>query len=175
LKLFQNKLLLIGVVCAAPLVLGTLAYVYRWTPGEGGSYGELIAPRLLSGPPFERLRGKWLLVAFDAAGCDAWCEKKLYFMRQVRRAQGKDMERVERLWVLTDAGKLRPELLQAIEGTQVLHPRDSSFMNSFAGNPVDHIYVVDPLGNLMMRYPRDPDPSKMLKDLQRLLRYSRIG
>jgi hypothetical protein len=175
LKLFQNKLLLIGVVCAAPLVLGTLAYVYRWTPGEGGSYGELIAPRPLSGPPFERLRGKWLLVAFDTAGCDAWCERKLYFMRQVRRAQGKDMERVERVWVLTDGGAPRPELLQAIQGTHVLHPRDASFMKSFAGIPAEHIYVVDPLGNLMMRYPRDPDPSKMLKDLQRLLRYSRIG
>jgi hypothetical protein len=175
LKLFQNKLLLIGVVCAAPLVLGTLAYVYRWTPGEGGSYGELIAPRPLSGPPFERLRGKWLLVAFDAAGCDAWCEKKLYFMRQVRRAQGKDMERVERVWVLTDGGTPRRELLQAIEGMQVLSAKDAAFMKGFPGIPAEHIYVVDPLGNLMMRYPRDPDPSKMLKDLQRLLRYSRIG
>jgi len=176
MKIFQNKLLLIGVVCAAPFVLGTLAYFYRWTPGEGGSYGELIAqPRALSGPPFERLRGKWLLVAFDAPACDAYCEKKLYFMRQVRRAQGPDMERVERLWVLTDAGAPRRELLQAIAGTQVVHPRDASFMRSFAGNPAGHIYVVDPLGNLMMRYPRDPDPSRMLKDLQRLLKYSRIG
>ena len=39
----------------------------------------------------------------------------------------------------------------------------------------DHIYLVDPLGNLMLRFPRDPDPSRMIKDLQRLLRYSRIG
>jgi len=176
LKIFQNKLLLIGVVCTAPLVLGTLAYFYRWTPGEGGSYGELIAPRPLFGPPIERLRGKWLLVAFDAAACDAYCERKLYFMRQVRRAQGLDMERVERIWVLTDAGAPRRELLQAIEGTQLSYPKDaSSFMQSFPGNPADHIYVVDPLGNLMMRYPRDPDPSKMLKDLQRLLKYSRTG
>lgn len=173
MKILQNKLLLIGVVCAAPLVFGTLAYYYRWTPGEGGSYGELIAPRALSGPPFERLRGKWLLVAFDAAACDAYCERKLYFMRQVRRAQGKDMERVERVWVLTDGATLRRELLQAIEGTVVVHLEKP--MENFPGNPAEHIYVVDPLGNLMMRYPRDPDPSKMLKDLQRLLKYSGIG
>ena len=58
MRIFQNKLLLISVVCAAPLVLGTLAYFHRWTPGESGSYGELIAPRALSGPPFDQLRGK---------------------------------------------------------------------------------------------------------------------
>jgi hypothetical protein len=46
-----------------------------------------------------------VLVTFDTAGCEAYCEQKLYFMRQVRRAQGKDMDRVERLWVLTDSGK----------------------------------------------------------------------
>ncbi len=174
MKILQNKLLLIGVVCAAPFVLGTLAYFYRWTPGEGGSYGELLAPpRALSGPPFERLRGRWLLVAFDVSACDAYCEKKLYFMRQVRRAQGKDMERVERLWVITNRTRPVRELLQEFEGTVVVHFDQP--MEDFPGNPVDHIYLVDPLGNLMMRYPRDPDPSKMLKDLQQLLKYSRIG
>jgi hypothetical protein len=174
MRILRNQLLLVGAVCVAPIILGTLAYVFHWAPGHAGNYGELIAPRTLSGPPFDALRGKWLLVSFDAAACDAYCERKLYIMRQVRRAQGKDMERIKRLWLLTDAGALRPELLAAIEGTRSMR-FNSAFVKNFPGNLPDYIYVVDPLGNLMMRFPRDPDPSKTIKDLQRLMKYSRFG
>jgi hypothetical protein len=172
----RNRVLwLIGLVCAAPVVLGTLAYVLRWDTGSAGNYGELLPPRELSGAPVTGLRGKWLLVMVDAAACDAWCEKKLYYLRQLRRAQGKDMDRVERLWLVTDGAKPRAELAQAFEGTRVVALTDAALLRAFGDNPADHLYLVDPLGNLMMRYPRDPDPSKMLKDLQRLLRTSRIG
>jgi hypothetical protein len=164
----KPKLVLVALVCVAPLILGTLAWFYGWAPGAAGNYGELMAPRALPGAPFDALRGKWVLVSFDAAACDAYCERKLYFMRQVRRAQGKDIARVERLWLIAGAGAPRPELLAAIEGTRIAPSSDAAF------SP-DHIYLVDPLGNLMLRFPRDPDPSKMLKDLQRLLKYSRIG
>jgi hypothetical protein len=162
----RNKAVLVALVCAAPFVLGTLAYVMGWSPGRPGNYGELLAPRTLSLAPLAPLRGKWVLVTADAAGCDAYCEKKLYFMRQVRRAQGKDMDRVERLWSLTGGTKPRPELLAAIEGTRIER------LKPFDERAVDHIYLVDPMGNLMMRFPRDPDPSKMIRDLQRLLRYT---
>jgi cytochrome oxidase Cu insertion factor (SCO1/SenC/PrrC family) len=145
-------------------VLGTAAYLLGWSPGALSNYGELLDPKPVSG--FESLRGKWVLVTFDAAACDAYCEKKLYFMRQVRRAQGKDMDRVERLWVLTDAAQPRAELLAAIEGTRMQN------LKPFDARSADHIYLVDPMGNLMLRFPRDPDPSKMIKDLQRLLKYS---
>jgi hypothetical protein len=165
------KLGALFLACAAPFVLGWAAWYFGWGTGTAGNYGELIAPRPLAGPPLQALRGKWVLVTFDAAACDAYCERKLYFMRQVRTAQGKEQGRIERLWVLTDAETPRPELLAAIEGTRISKARPEGF----PGHPVDHIYVVDPLGNLMMRFPRDPDPSKMLKDLQRLLKYSRIG
>jgi len=166
----RHKLLLIAAVCLAPLVLGTLAYFFRWEVGAPGNYGELLKPRELSGPPFApRLRGKWVMIAFDAAACDAWCERKLYYMRQVRRAQGKDTDRVVRVWVVTEGGQPRPELVQAFEGTEVFHP-GQGFTRRFPGDPVDHIYLVDPQGNLMMRWPRDADPSRMLKDLQRLMR-----
>ena len=165
------KLALVFLACAAPLVLGWAAWYFHWGTGTAGNYGELIAPRALSGPPFQELRGKWVLVTFDAAACDAYCDKKLYFIRQVRTAQGKDQSRLERLWVITDAGAPRPELLAAIEGTRTARLK----VDDFPGNPVDHIYLVDPLGNLMLRFPRDPDPSKMLKDIQRLLKYSQVG
>jgi cytochrome oxidase Cu insertion factor (SCO1/SenC/PrrC family) len=165
------KLLAVFLACAAPLALAWAAWHFKWATGSAGNYGELIAPRPLSGPAFRELRGKWVFVSFDAAACDAYCERKLYFMRQVRTAQGKDRARVERLWVIIDGGAPRPELLAAFEGTRIsrLGPAE------FPGDPVEHIYLVDPLGNLMMRFPRDPDPSKMLKDLQRLLKYSQIG
>ena len=167
----RAKLLFIFFACAAPFVLAWAAWYFGWVPGAAGNYGELIAPRTVSGAPLPALRGKWVMVTFDGAACDAYCEKKLYYMRQVRRAQGKDQGRVERLWVITDAGSPRPELLAAIEGTH----RSRGSPGEFPGERVQHIYLVDPLGNLMMRFPRDPDPSKMLKDLQRLLKYSRIG
>ena len=164
----RNKLLLIGIVCAAPLVLGTAAYLFGWSPGRPGIYGELIEPRTVSLESVAALRGKWVLVTADAAACDAYCEKKLYFMRQVRRAQGKDMERVARLWLVSGHGAVRPELAAAIEGTRIARAEDPRFTR-------DHVYLVDPLGNLMLRFPREPDPSRMIKDLQRLLRYSRVG
>ncbi len=164
----MKKLALIALVCAAPIVLGTAAYLLGWSPGKPGNYGELVPPRAVTAAPFAALRGKWVLVSADASACDAYCEKKLYFMRQVRRAQGKDMERIERLWLVSDAGVPRAELLAAIEGTRVIALEDPAFSR-------EHIYLVDPLGNLMLRFPRDPDPSRMIKDLQRLLRYSRIG
>jgi len=168
LRLLRNKLLWVAAVCVAPLVLGTAAYMLGWSPGAPSNYGELIPPRMT---PLDEFRGKWVLVTFDAGACDAYCERKLYVMRQVRRAQGKDMDRIERLWVLTDAAKPRADALAASEGTRV----SSNGNYGFPGNRAEHIYLVDPLGNLMMRFPRDPDPSRMIKDLQRLMKYSRFG
>jgi len=170
----STKLFAILAVCAAPIVLGTLAYVFRWTPGASGNYGELIPPQTLAMAPFDALRGKWLLVTFDASACDARCQRKLYYMRQIRKAQGKDQDRVERLWLLTDGGTPRADVVAAMEGTHMARA-NASLAKQFPGAPSEHIYVVDPLGNLMLRFPPEPDPSRMLKDLQRLLKYSRIG
>jgi len=164
----KNKALLVGAICLAPVLAGWALYLSGWRPAATGNYGELIPPRPLTGAPFEALRGKWVLLMFDAAACDAYCERKLYFMRQVRRTQGKEMERIERLWAITDGGKPRAEVLAAIEGTHLARLNDQAF------SP-DYIYLIDPLGNLMLRFPRDPDPSRMVKDLQRLLKASRIG
>jgi cytochrome oxidase Cu insertion factor (SCO1/SenC/PrrC family) len=167
------KLGLIVAVCAAPVVFAWLAYEYRWGAGKSGNYGELIAPRPVAGP-LAPLRGKWVLVTFDAAACDAACEKKLYIVRQVRRAQGKEADRIERLWLLADGARPRPEVLAAIQGSHVA-PAPAGFMQSFPGNGVQHIYLVDPLGNLMLRFPTDPDPARLIKDLERLLKASRFG
>jgi hypothetical protein len=154
-------------------VLGWLAHEERWIPGRQANYGELLAPRPLAGP-LAPLRGKWVLVTFDAAACGPACERKLYVVRQVRRAQAKEAERVERLWLLTDGGQPRAELLAALDGGHVAAAA-VELERAFPGRATEHIYLVDPLGNLMMRYPAAPDPSRMIKDLERLLKYSGFG
>jgi len=181
------KLLAIAAFFALPVFAGYVAYFLDWVPGSSANYGTLIAARPLSeatlsdadGRPLRlsELRGKWLLVQFDAGACDSYCERKLYFMRQVRKALGKDMSRIERVWLLTDSQLPKRALLDAIEGTRIARIGGSTVANEFPAERAvsDHIFLVDPLGNLMMRFPREPDPSRMLKDLQRLLKVSRIG
>ncbi len=166
-----HKLALVFAVCAAPFALGWLAYEYRWISGRTANYGELLKPRPVDGA-LAPLRGKWVLVTADTAACSAACERKLYIVRQVRKAQGKEMERIERLWLLTDGGKPRPELAAALEGGHIA-AADAQLLKALPN--VADIYLVDPLGNLMMRFPAEPDPQKMIKDLQRLLKYSSFG
>jgi len=153
------------------------SYLIWWldlAPGTAGNYGTLLPPRPAALPPADPLKGKWVLVQFDGGACDAGCERKLYFMRQVRRAQGREMARVARLWLVTDKVAPRAEVMAAIEGTVVIPaPEGADFPAERSVS--DHIYLVDPLGNLMMRFPRDADPSRVIKDIQRLLRASSFG
>ena len=157
-------------VCGAPFVLGWLAYKYEWGTGQRSNYGELLRPRPVGGA-LAPLRGKWVLVTADDAACPAACERKLYIVRQVRKAQGKDMERIDRLWLLTDGGRPRAELVAALDGGHIA--ADAGLAKALP-NTAD-IYLVDPLGNLMMRFPAEADPPRMIKDLQRLLKYSSFG
>jgi hypothetical protein len=170
------KLALLLALFSIPLVAAWAVYVSGWASGSASNYGSLLPPRLLEDPAFVALRGKWILVQLDGAACDAGCEKKLYYMRQARRAQGRQMNRVERLWIVTGPGAPAPALLSAIEGTHLAHG-DAKLVAAFPSERAasDHIYLVDPLGNLMLRFPRDPNPSKMIKDLERLLKYSGFG
>jgi len=170
------KLALLAAFFVLPVAAGWVAWWLDLAPGATGNYGTLIPPQRLSAGPLDPLKGKWVLVQLDGGACDAYCERKLYFMRQVRRAMGRDVRRVERLWIVTDAAAPSTELLAAIEGT-VVSPGGGAFAFAFpaARSPTDHIYLVDPLGNLMLRFPRDPEPRKMVKDLERLLKYSSSG
>lgn len=172
----RYKLLALGAFFALPVLAGWVAYLTGWVPGTTSNYGTLLPPKPLGTPALEALRGKWVLVQIDGAACDARCERKLYYMRQVRRAQGGEMRRVERLWLVTGSAPVRPELLAAIEDTRIARG-DAKLLAAFGAGEAasEHIYLVDPLGNLMLRFPRDPDPSKMVKDLERLLKYSGIG
>lgn len=177
-------MLAILVLCAAPVVAAWLAY-FVWPPTSRTNYGELIAPRPLPDPALERvgggpfrlsdLRGKWLLVQLDGGACGDACRKKLLYMRQLRLTQGKDMERVERLWLVTDEAPVDPGVGREFAGTHVVRagalPREFPATRDVG----EHLYLVDPLGNLMLRWSSDPDPNGMKRDLSRLLRASRIG
>jgi hypothetical protein len=181
----SGVLWLIVALAAAPVAASYLLY-YFWPPSRTVNYGELIMPRplpdiplaLSDGSPFRlsQLKGKWVLVSLDSGRCDANCDRKLLYMRQLRLTQGKEMERVERVWLVADDAPLRAEAVVAYEGTWAVRA-SASLVGLFPapGRPSEHIYVVDPLGNLMMRFPRDPEPRGMIKDLQRLLRASRVG
>jgi cytochrome oxidase Cu insertion factor (SCO1/SenC/PrrC family) len=182
----RTSLLLVAIVCIAPFVASFIAY-FLWQPAGRVNYGELLTaapltwPALadLDGAPFDslRLRGKWVYVTVDSGACDDYCRGKLWKMRQVRRTQGKYMERIERLWLVDDGRTPEAALLKEHEGMWVLRAAGSALLAQLpaAGVRQHHIYLVDPLGNLVLRYPRDADPSRMRKDLERLLKVSRIG
>jgi cytochrome oxidase Cu insertion factor (SCO1/SenC/PrrC family) len=182
----RSKFLLLVGLFAVPVVAAYLSY-FGLRPAGHTNYGELIPVTPLqhtagaahdgTAMDIETLRGKWVMVHVGRSRCDATCSQQLYLMRQTRIALGKEQSRIERLWVLTDASELDPALLQEHPGLQVWRPADAAFAGQFpaAQSPADHIYLVDPLGNLMLRFPEQPDPKLMLKDLKLLLKASQIG
>src|SRR4030095_6913464 len=176
----RRSLWLIIALAVAPVAASYFVY-FIWQPERTTNYGELLSPEPLPDPKLtltdgtplllSTLRGKWVLAMIDSASCDARCEKKLLYMRQLQRTQGKEMERIERAWLITDSALPRAAVITAYEGTWLIRAGESGLSRRFPA-PVavaDHIYVIDPLGNLMMRYPCDPDPRLMIKDLKRLL------
>lgn len=182
----RSKFLFLIGVFMLPVVAAYLAY-FGWRPAAHANYGELmkVAPlqqtagKLLDGTSFDldALQGKWLMVHVGSASCDAACARELYLMRQVRITQGKEQSRLERVWVVTDSGTPDAALLQAHSGLLVWRPTNDAFVAQFPAvlSRGDHIYLVDPLGNLMLRFPAQPDAKRMMKDLKLLLKASQIG
>jgi len=174
------NLIAIGTIAALPLVGSYLLYLL-WQPDRFVNYGQLIEPtplpELAAAPGMGAVKGKWMFVMVDAGSCEERCQRKLYVMRQLRLTQGKDMDRIERVWLVDDATPPPPSVMAEYEGTRALSVVGAQWLTKLPATVSnrDHIFIVDPLGNLMMRYPRDADPSRMKKDLSRLLRASRIG
>ena len=183
------KMLLLALVCAAPVLASYFSY-YVVRPGGETSLGQLIDPQRpvpalpatdLNGQPFDlqSLKGQWLLVSVGGARCDARCESNLYLQRQLRERLGKDKDRIDWLWLVSDDARvpdsLRPGLSQA---TVVRVPADAlaRWLAPAAGHQLsEHLYVVDPMGHWMMRFPARLDKAgaaKAKRDLDRLLRAS---
>jgi cytochrome oxidase Cu insertion factor (SCO1/SenC/PrrC family) len=174
----------IFAVCAAPLVAALVAYHF-FPPAGRTNYGELVAPRplpnvtlrRLDGRPFAPadLRGKWVLLHADAAACGAACQEKLFQMRQVRLAQGTNMDRIERLWLVLDAGEPPPRIARLYEGAVIARAAPEVLAALPAAEVRDHVFLVDPRGNVMLRFPPHANPKRMIQDLERLLKYSGSG
>ena len=182
----KKTLVVIGLVCTLPLIASYALY-YLWRPDSTVNYGQLLSPQPLpkevltsiAGKPFDfsSLKGRWALVLAESGACDARCEQSLYFIRQVRKAQGEHQDRIERVWLLNDATAPQPRLVEAIDGMHIVRAEGSATLAALTREPAHAraIYLIDPLGQLMMRYPDEPDPKKMIKDFQRLMKYSRLG
>jgi hypothetical protein len=184
------KLFAVLMVCAAPLILSYLTY-YVIKPSGRTNYGTLIDPRTrpipamasttLDGRPekLEQYAGKWVMLKVGGGGCLDACQKQLFAMRQWRLMQGKNMDRVERVWLVTDDKPLDTMTIRQYDGMHLLRAPNEAvqkWLPAEAGTaPADHIYLIDPLGNLMMRFPVDPDPRKVYKDISKLLKASAIG
>ncbi|MES2320531.1 MAG: cytochrome C oxidase subunit I [Pseudomonadota bacterium] len=193
-KLNQNKgrwkLLLVLLVCASPLIFSYLTY-YVIKPTGRTNYGALIDPRLhpipklgtvgLDGKPLalEAYAGKWIMLQVAPGDCQQACKDQLVAMRQLRLMQGKGMERLERVWLITDEQPLDTMLMRVIDGTRFLRVKPDAVKAWLpvepGGNVSDHMYLIDPLGNLMMRFPKNADPAKVKKDISKLLKASAIG
>ena len=182
----RKPLWLVAAVCVAPFVASFAAY-YFYQPKGRVNYGELMQAQQMPAMPlrlvegnavfeFAQLTGKWLFITVDDAACDAYCEKKLWQIRQIRKTQGKYPERIERVWLVTGDGQPAQRLREEYAGTWLVRAGGAVPDGlPYEKTPADHIYLVDPLGNLVLRYPRDADPSRIRKDLERLLKVSRIG
>ncbi len=193
----QRRLLIVlALMFFAPL--GLAFYLYyghgSWHPGGHVNAGDLIQPARplpslslplwgsgTTAPNF--LKRKWTFLYVAAGPCAEACRTRLYDTRQVRLALDRDMDRVQRVFVADpeccDARWLHeqhPDLMTLQAGAAVtpllalLPGRDGA---TFAAAP--RVYLIDPLGNLMMSYAADAKAKGMLEDMKRLLRLSSIG
>jgi hypothetical protein len=184
------KMLALLAVCAAPVVASYFTY-FVIRPEGRSNYAALIEPPLpmpdlrladLDGRPVAAasLKGQWLLVAVGSGACDTACEARLYAQRQLREMTGRERDRVDKVWLVTDDApvdaRLRRALADAVPPVQVLRVPGADLARWLAPAPGqslhEHLYVVDPIGHWMMRAPADLEPAKFKRDIERLLRAS---
>lgn len=168
----------------SPVIASYLLHTLKIRPEGTVNYGELLEVKALQGQALDiennaifrarQLRGKWSLITIDSGECDEYCQKKLYQMRQVRLVQNTEKERIERIWLIDDDLAPHQDIRNEYAGTLLLRTKDSDLLSEFPAefSRHDHIYVVDPMGNLMMRYPKDANPTKISNDLKLLLKLS---
>lgn len=189
----RRMLWLVLLVCASPLIASYFTY-YVIKPEKRSNYGTLIDQRAhpvpamatttLDGRPqaLESFKGKWVMLMVAPSTCPETCRQQLFAMRQLRVMQGKEASRVERVWLITDAAPLDTLLIREFDGTHMLRADAAtvaSWLPADAGTtPADHLYMIDPLGHLMMRFPKDPQLQqvrKVYKDIYKLLKASSVG
>ena len=183
------KMLMVLLVCAAPVVASYMTY-YLIRPQARQNFGALIDPQRplpdmqavqMEGKQtnLRALKGQWLLISVAGGACDAQCQHHLYMQRQLREGLGKEKDRVDWVWLVSDDAAIAPSLLPALATATVLRVPSAqlqTWLQPEQGTALqDHLYVVDPLGNWMMRFPARMDVDqapKVKRDMERLLRAS---
>lgn len=183
------KMLLVWAVCAAPVVASYFMY-YVVRPEGRTNHGDLIQParampepdalplRNLQGATVlpASLKGQWLLVSVAGGACETTCEKTLYLQRQLRESLGRDKDRIDRVWLVSDGAAVREALMPALQQASVLRVPEADlarWLEPQSGRQLaDHLYLVDPRGDWMMRFPANVDFAKAKRDLTRLLKAS---
>ncbi len=177
------------LLCAAPVIASY--FMFYVVQPRGDAYGELINPaqelpaglrlQTLDGQPYEaeRLKHQWVLVVVDGGSCVGDCEPHLYMQRQLREMLGRERERVDKLWLVVDDAPIKPELrisLEAAPGMQILRAdleQLAAWLKPAAGQSLtSHLYLIDPMGRWMWRSPDRPEPQRIKRDLDKLLRAS---
>jgi cytochrome oxidase Cu insertion factor (SCO1/SenC/PrrC family) len=188
----RRALLAIAAIFFLPLAAAVwLYYGSGWEPAPGAQHGKLLDPprplpaaslTLQGGAPApaDVLRGKWSIVQLVSGDCDALCVTIAGELRRVELALDKDAPRVRR--VLLHAGGCCEGLAELAADRQLTvlgagGEAGAAFLSGFPPARDGHpgVYIVDPHGNLVMSYPASGAARGLLKDLERLLRLSRIG
>lgn len=192
-----RPLIAILLVCLAPVVLALLAYYVPslgLRPESRTHYGELVNPqrpipadlalRDEQGQPYDlnQLKGQWLLISAGPGACPESCVRGLFVLRNSHASQGKAVERLERVWFIIDDAPAAPVVGEAYAGTHILRAdpaRLAAWLAPEAEDPVEALarglWIVDPLGHLMMRFPDAQQPEDVRDDIRTLLKNSRIG
>ncbi len=183
------RMLVLALVCVAPVAASYFSY-YVLRPEGRRTFGTLIEPQRalpessasdLSGQPvaLSTLKGQWLLVSVADGACSAGCQANLYLQRQLRESLGKDKERLDWVWLVSDDARVPEALLPALAHATVLRVPQARLADWLAPEPghalAEHLYVVDPMGHWMMRLPANLDKahaSAARRDLERLMRAS---
>lgn len=183
------QMLAVLLFCAAPVIASYVAF-FVVRPDGRTNYGTLIQPsRSLPGLTLSaldgaavssaQLRGQWLLLVLGPAACDDACEQRLHAQRQLREMLGRERDRLDKVWLITDDAAPRPALRDALLAqppvTMLRFPRAEldRWLAPEPGRDLDeHLYLVDPMGEWMMRFPVAFEPARVKRDIDRLLRAS---
>jgi cytochrome oxidase Cu insertion factor (SCO1/SenC/PrrC family) len=182
--------LIIAALFLLPVLVSfALYYGKLWRPAGSASLGELIDParplkvaglRNPDGTPAgsDALSGKWTLIYIGDGACDADCRTALIFARQSRLALNNEMTRVQRVFLATgnccanDYFKAEHPGLIALDAAS---PAAQPLLAQFPAERAHALFIVDPLGNLMMRHDASHTSKDLLEDLKKLLKLSHIG
>ncbi len=188
----RTQFLLLALLFIGPLAAAWMLYFGHqgWKPRGSTNHGVLIQPPVPlpgariadSGPDGSDwdLHGRWTMLYLDGGSCGERCLRALDLSARIRLALGRRMVRVQRVYVAEGPGAL-PDLPESQADLMIASGSRPDLAPLLAALPADlprdgsEILLVDPLGNLMMRFPLDADPRGMLEDIRKLLRLSRIG